>query len=99
IRVLKDDLQALAPLLHLARLERENVGAVKDRLPGGGFDQAQDRATGSGLARAGFADKADSGAAPNVKADIFDGVDDLAVATGKMLGQPTDAEQRGFIAR
>ena len=89
MRVLEDDLQALAVGVELALAERGEVvaarRAVVDDLAVGGADELQDRLAQRGLAAAAFADKAEDLAAVDVDVHAIDGLhvaDDAADHAG-----------------
>ena len=71
--ILKDDLHIAAQAAHFAGAGGEQVAAFEADAARGGLDEAQEQASERALARARFADQAESFAGVNVERDIVDG--------------------------
>ena len=89
IGVLKDQLHIPALLPHGLFLQGAQILTIEIDMSGGGFDQPQDRAARGGFAAAGFAHQAECLLLPDLKGDVFYGMD---VAHGFSDDSPLNGE-------
>jgi hypothetical protein len=80
--ILKDDLHVAAEGAEFGAGCGKDIGAIEMNTAGGGLDEAEDEATESAFAGAGFADEAEGFAGVNVEGDVVDGAD-FGVTVGR----------------
>ena len=95
--ILKDDLQVAAQAAYFGAARRKQIGVLETDAARGGLDQAEDEASQSAFAGAGFADETERLAGVDVERDIIDRAD-LAEDFGQVAkireGARVDANRR-----
>ena len=98
--ILEYDLQVAAQVPHFGMSSREQIFAFEADAAGGGLDEAENQASQSAFAGAGFSDESKGFAGVDVKGNIIDGADvstrlaaEWRLSARKDLGQIPNFDQ------